>query len=146
MKTTVASNPADPTFVSPAQSFSLIEPDNLPSSNRTDLAFYTNANPGQVTGLSAGTGFDVPFLTTPTRNATFIGFDGSFILPANFPTTTFDNGVFLVVTANVAGVDPPPPLAFITTVPEPFNVSMLIAAGFLAAPRAHRPHRTRGRV
>ena len=86
-----------------------------------------------------GAGLD---LTVPSL---FSGFDGTAVLPATFPTTTFDGGVSLVVTGELDhGVDPPPTLAYITTVPDPASATTTTLVAALGGLFAARPAR-RGR-
>ena len=77
---------------------------------------------------------------------TFSGFDGTVAVPADFPTTTFDLGASLFVTGELdRGVDPPPPLAYLTTVPEPAGLPAAWA-GAIGAGIAAGIGRRRGRM
>src|SRR3954464_9892658 len=82
-------------------------------------AYVTDPASGHVAFLSVVQqyGSPPPVAALEPPRITFGGFDGTVLLPAEFPTTTFDRGVSLVVTGQVyKASDPPPPLAYLTTV------------------------------
>jgi hypothetical protein len=129
----------------------LEHPDNIRPEGARYSAYNVDSGTGRVMSLSIfreyGTRPPVAVATAvfdPTEPSLFSGFDGTAVLPASFPTTTFDGGVSLVVTGELdRGVDPPPTLAYITTVPEPgsaMTTALTVAlAGLCAARPARRP-------
>jgi hypothetical protein len=100
---------------------------------------------GQVAELVALAQYGVPppaAAFDPSLPTTFSGFDGTLALPTAFPTTTFDQGVSLVVRGILhRGVDPPPVLAYVTAVPEPSCVAL---AGLFAVAAVGRRTRRSG--
>jgi hypothetical protein len=130
--------PARVPHVSPAAALTILDPDNLRQfSGQASLSYSVDSATGNVASLSAGEGHDYtgPASVTPDRPASIRGFDASFLIPADFPITTFDDGVSLVVAAGVIAVDPPSPSALVGTVPEPASVLLLLCATLLPARR-----------
>jgi hypothetical protein len=75
------------------------------------------------------------FLADPTRPGLFSGYQGSFTLPPAMPPTTFDRLVSLGVSASLRADDPPPPLIYITELPEPATGGLAIALVWWAGRR-----------
>jgi hypothetical protein len=124
----------------------LLAPENERQPGPASTRYETDQASGRVLSLVAEQLYGVlppAAAFDPFSPTTFSGFDGTLALPAEFPTTLFDGGVSLVVTAQLdRGVDPPPVLAYVTTVPEPAGLLALAGAiGAIGAGigRRHRP-------
>jgi hypothetical protein len=113
---------------------SLDDPQNVatPVSTLVDPAYWADIFTGAVTEAHVAGWFPgAAFFVDPDQPGLFSGFRGSFLVPAEMPTTTFDRNVSFSVVAAMRGRDPPPPLLYTTVVPEPAGAAWLFLAAIL---------------
>jgi hypothetical protein len=113
---------------------SLADPQNVatPVSTLVDPAYWADIFTGAVTEAHVAGWFPgATFFVDPNRPGLFSGFRGSFLVPAEMPTTTFDRNVSFGVVAAMRGQDPPPPLLYTTLIPEPSGAAWLCLAAIL---------------
>jgi len=126
----------DPTVV-------LLAPDDAPPPGGRFTAYSVDSASGRVTSLSAVQQFGgpPPAVALDAPKTSFSGFDGTVVLPADFPSTSFDVGVSLMVTGQFyRASDPPPPLAYLTTVPEPAGFAAVAVGATIAGFGRRRRH------